>query len=920
MREAHAMARLSHPNVVAIYDVDTEGDSVILAMELVRGETLARWLARDRSRSWSQIVAAFVGAGRGLAAAHAASLLHRDFKPANVLMGDDGRARVTDFGLARSHGSSNASVNHTSGSETAPQDGGSDLDETGADAWLGTPEYMAPEQHEGGVVGPAADQYAFCVSLWEGLTGTRPFQAPDEEILAWTKQRGTLPWPKRVLVPKAIVSAITRGLAVDPGDRWPSMDALLAALASVPGRQRRQIVFGTSLATAMAFLGVAWAGWQQQAARCTGAPSLIAEAWDAPRRERMREAMFATNVIYAADAWAYAGSRLDAYAADWASMHRQVCEATTVHHVQSAEVMDLQMACLHRAKVQLAAVADVLSGADAGVIERAHDVVGRLPPLEGCEDVEALRSDVPPPRSSDRKAVEALRVELAQANALHHAGKLREAGERIEAVAERAREIDYAPLHTEVLHARGLSAVSSAAWDEAELALEQALRSALRSRQIDEARVVATLLTETMARVRFRPREALAYAETARALVRPSDDLSMAAVRAAMSAALSEQGRLALAQSELRAAIALSEKAHGGAHPDIANLKYELSNLLTRQARYQEAVDEARASAEIIEQTLGKEHPGVALARGVLGNALTDLGRYEEAVVEQQATLELWSRLLGPDHPFVATARVNLATVYREQGRIPEAIAETRAALASLADRPDYTTTAVARVNLGAYLRDQGDFAAAEVEIRLGLQATERIYGAENPIMIRIHNNLGNILHDAGKYEEAEQVFRGAEVLGSKVLGSEHPVVLLARIYRADVLRRTGRYSEAEAELRAIDEVGRRVLPANAPELTEAHCVLGQVLVQTERNGEARKLLEETWATAHDNTAVPLKIRAAIAFTLAQLLWRDRQEQPRAVELARTARAHYASTGYQSSALNEVETWLRSRSGGLESL
>jgi predicted Ser/Thr protein kinase len=228
LREARAMARLTHENVVVVHEVGTAGDRDYVAMELIDGETLAEWLTA-KPREVAEIVAAFCAAGRGLAAAHAAGLVHRDFKPHNVLRRRDGKIVVTDFGLAR--GVENAEVVALDttlelGAGSQPS-GLSGITATGS--VLGTPAYMAPEQWVGGIVGPPADQFAFCVALWEALTGTRPFKGGTIDELKAEVKRGPAHIDASKL-PRRLRRMLVRGLDPDPAKRWPSMDAMLAAI------------------------------------------------------------------------------------------------------------------------------------------------------------------------------------------------------------------------------------------------------------------------------------------------------------------------------------------------------------------------------------------------------------------------------------------------------------------------------------------------------------------------------------------------------------------------------------------------------------------------------------------------------------------------------------------------------------------
>ena len=219
LREAQAMAQVSHPNVTVVHEVGMVGSQVFLAMEFVEGPTLRKWL-EAAPRGWREVLEAYFQAGRGLAAAHAQGLVHRDFKPDNVLMGADGRARVADFGLVRPGLDSQ---------ESLPDVLASPL--TAVGALLGTPGYMAPEQLRGQVPDARADQFSFCVAVYEALYGVRPYGGDNLIARLQIIERGEVTRPVgRHQVPAAIGAVLRRGLLGEPGRRYPSMDALLGAL------------------------------------------------------------------------------------------------------------------------------------------------------------------------------------------------------------------------------------------------------------------------------------------------------------------------------------------------------------------------------------------------------------------------------------------------------------------------------------------------------------------------------------------------------------------------------------------------------------------------------------------------------------------------------------------------------------------
>jgi hypothetical protein len=257
-REARALARISHPNVITVYDTGAIGDQLFVAMELVAGGTLRSWL-REAPRSWRDVLDAYLAAGRGLAAAHAAGIIHRDFKPDNVLVGVDGRVRVTDFGLSRTgwdDAAPNQRAEDTAESVpfSAPRGGdgsrkgcGSSLTATGA--LVGTPVYMAPEQLAGGAASARSDLFSFCVALYEGLYDERPFSGSTLEALRQSAREPVPPPPARARVPPWVRRVLLRGLHADPDARYPSMTALLHALSREPARGRTwRVILGAALA------------------------------------------------------------------------------------------------------------------------------------------------------------------------------------------------------------------------------------------------------------------------------------------------------------------------------------------------------------------------------------------------------------------------------------------------------------------------------------------------------------------------------------------------------------------------------------------------------------------------------------------------------------------------------------------------
>jgi TolB-like protein/Flp pilus assembly protein TadD len=271
LREAQTMAKLSHPNVIAVHDVGTAGEDVFIAMEHVEGSTLRHWLS-ERKRTWREIVGIFVQAGRGLSAAHAAGILHRDFKLDNVLVGNDGRVRVMDFGLARPihaldsprgilvEAEATAAPSKAIGPTYAP------VTETGR--FIGTPGYMAPEQLAGEPASEKTDQFSFCVAFYRALYGELPFAADSAEQLLEKVKQGRIDTPAAATpVPGWLRQIVLRGLKFDPRERYASIDALLEALARPPRTARWSVAAAAILALLATAFGAGLLAMRQRATR-----------------------------------------------------------------------------------------------------------------------------------------------------------------------------------------------------------------------------------------------------------------------------------------------------------------------------------------------------------------------------------------------------------------------------------------------------------------------------------------------------------------------------------------------------------------------------------------------------------------------------------------------------------------------------
>ena len=374
-REASAMAQVSHPNVVSIFDVGMWNERVYIAMELVEGQTLAQW--SKASHSWSDVVAVMTQAAAGLSAAHAVGIIHRDFKPDNVLIGADGRPRVADFGLARSRDSdSDRAGPSVKGSNALSSDS---LTRTGA--VMGTLAYMSPEQLDGERVDVRSDQFSFCVALFEALYGTRPFVGrTPTHLLRQIRTRDIVSTPPKAHIPGWLRAIILRGLSCNAGDRYPDMDALLAALMRVDqGRRWRLRVAGGATIATLGAAGVLL--MPAPSPPCAGTTLRPEQAWSPAKRAALAAVFDRTQAPNASATFDKVRAGIDSYLTGWEDAHRQLCDA---ERDQPAKDPDPGFDCLEARLQEVSATVASLNKTDRKTLARAPTMLDHLKPATEC--------------------------------------------------------------------------------------------------------------------------------------------------------------------------------------------------------------------------------------------------------------------------------------------------------------------------------------------------------------------------------------------------------------------------------------------------------------------------------------------------------------------------------------------------------
>jgi len=851
VREARALARLSHPNVVTVHDAGTSDGRVFIAMEYIQGSTLRAWLEQE-PRSWREVRKVLVAAGRGLEAAHAAGLVHRDFKPENVLIDGDGGVCVTDFGMARA----------AAGDARPPPGDGAQgdfesepIDLTRSGAVLGTPAYMAPEQFRGEPADACSDQFGFCVVLYEALVGDRPFAGDTFQTLAAAVLAGELRAPARESAPRFLRDAALTGLAVDPARRHSSMTALLERLQRDPAARLRR--WGAAALAVAAIVGLFALQIRGDEPRgpCGASAAGLAGVWDAPRRAELGAAFAATDRSTAAATWNRVAAELDRWTADWVAMRGEACEATHIAGDQSELLLDLRMRCLDRKLGELRALTELFaSSVDGTVVDNAVQAVTSLPPIAACADVEALMARVPPPDEPQvRERVAGQRAELDRAGALLRAGKYAEGFELSSRAIEEAEKLAYRPLEAEALGLHGDLSFRLGKYGEAEEILQRAAQAAAEARDDTQSARVWTLLAGVVGYARGERERGLAYVRVAEGWVARAGG-----------------------QQALRAELA-----------DIHGL------ILDAAGRYDEARPYYQQALDLRAKLYGPDHLEVALSLNNLAAVPYEQGKFEEAVALYQRSLEIRQRVLGPDNPEVAATLNAVAACRRGQGRLEEARELYAKALAIWIATlgPDHPDVAVAHNNLGLTLQKLGIYEDSRRHLERALVLWRAALGEDHAFVASAISNLGILCYRQGDYDCALDHMDRVLAVRERVLGAEHPDLAATLVNRGAVREKADRRRDAEQDYRRALAILERAVASDDPLLARALTMLGKLLVDDGRARAAIALLERAVEIrAGEGSEVgPAKL-AASRFALARALWDSGQGRKRALRLATAAR------------------------------
>ncbi len=757
LEEGRTLARLADPNVVEIYAVGRAAEGLFIAMEFVAGETMEHWIARGPhgfADAWPLLRAA----GRGLSAAHAQGIVHRDFKPSNVLMDRVGGVKVADFGLA--------TVTQAPGTGNAA-DGESD----GGSAPAGTPQYMAPEQWDSGAASPRSDQYSFCVVARHAIDLAK--------------------------APARVRRAIERGLHLDPARRFPSMHALLAEIDSGGARLGGTAVW-VGAVVSLAVIGAAVWSPDERSGVCSQSEAGLSGVWDEATRDTVHTALVATNAAYVEDVWPSISASLDAYAKDWVETHREVCAATSLRGERSQAALQQSMACLAGRRREMRAVVTTLLDADASVVANAPKLGHGLPPVRPCSGDELTQERVPGPLA---QSVADARDVLARARALRKAGRYVEARRTAVEAWTAARRIGYPLVAAEANHTLGLTLDSNGEYQDAAARLETAyaasialgedalalrcavamvfvegerlgntdgaerwsrIASALLDRTQMRGTLLAAELSNNIGVARFRATDYpgarqmyVAALELRQALAAP-DDPQIAESLTNLGLVEGRLGRGTIALGYHDQAVELIGDALGVRHPQYAELLANQSNAQLATGATELALATLLRALEIQEATLGAEHPKVAGTLLSIGLFYLDVGRDRDAVIPMERALAIRTQTLGADHIDVATAQINLAAIEvgldLHEKALTRLDAAERTIVATLGEEHQFVS--VVRSNKGVALRGLGrleeGLAALGSAVRI-----ERAMGGPSLSLAAALDDYGSSLTGLGRSIEA---------------------------------------------------------------------------------------------------------------------------------------------------------------------
>lgn len=843
-REAQAMARLRHPNVVQVHDVAQVGGRHFLVMELVEGTTLRRWLGEDRSVR--EVLPVLVGCGRGLAAAHRAGLVHRDFKPENVLLGADLRPQVGDFGLV------------AQGVATTDDDVRGTALATGLTvrgAVIGTPAYMAPEQWLGDDIDARTDVFALSVVAWEALFRERPFAGVTADGVRASVLAGVVrPPPRSRQVPRRLEAIVRRGLAVDRAAR-PSLAELLAELER-PARRWPWVAAGGAAVAVAAAAGVVLASGVAASEPCPDPGRELRGVWDVAVLARIQAAFHAASPSLAGAALARVVPALDAHATGWRTAVVAACRATRVDGTQSGTLLDRRMTCLERRRHELAALTAALAAADRRQVATALEDVGELGEIAACAESERLQAEAPPADPEQRRRVDALDAELVEIRAMQFGADTGARAARARAALERARALGHVPTLVRALAQHEHAARAHGDRPTAETAVQELAQRASEARD-DRLAARAWLRAVTDRSLDRKLVEARTLLPVARAAVARAGDPRD--LRWAFAAA---SGAYHVHADEPGPAIAAFDEALALAADDVerAHARRGLATAVTQRDGAAAGLSVAETAIDAVAEAYGDAHPQVADQLHTTAQIALAAGDLARAHALETRAVAIREATLVPDSHELATSLHTLGNIVRRQGDLPAARRHFERAIA-IWDRNGKPASAATTLGmLATIVAEQDGIDAARPLFVRALDGTASRAGKGSVTYLQIEANLAAYLAPA-RCDEATPLLAHAVEVATQVAPRRLPV-LLGQGARCD--QATGRPDDALRKLeQALALCGPKA--CDAPDRERLAFLLGTLLHELGRDRRRANALiadAERWASEHGDAALSAEIEA----------------------------------------------------------
>jgi serine/threonine-protein kinase len=848
LREARSMARLSHPNVVTVYEVGKFNDRLFVVMEYVEGMNLREWLIQNKP-NWRMVLDVFTSAAKGLAAAHQAGVVHCDFKPDNVLLAQDKdqvrRVLVGDFGLAYFQ-----TPDHPKKLEKIQIDNQGLLDTiTIAGKLPGTPAYMAPEQIQGQQVDIKSDQFSFCVALFEALYDARPFggknlAAIEENILA-----GRIDYPSRKpALPGWLKEIFIVGLNPDPDQRHASMAELANLLSKKLNKNKRLISAAIAFALMLVVLMVVvWLGHPQP---CPGAEDKLVGIWDKSRKTTLKKSFLATKLPFAQQTFVTTAKALDDYRQTWLKQHQAACLAGQVRQETSLELLDRRMECLDQRLQEFKIVTDYLSRPDNEIVSKAIDITGNMTSADICFEADALASLAPIPKDVDtKKAVQKTRAKMKKLEAMLDSGKIKPLLNLAQEIDKEADQIEFVPLKAESLYWLGKVQRTMGKPRPAKKTFDQAIRLGMAA---DHQRLVALSWIELVKLIGVdlaQPKEAIQLADTTLVMLDrlAADEELKADLLFSQAKVSSFAGQPEKVKDKFQAALEIFERRFGTNHPKTLGVRAQhIINVLISLGEFARAQKEIEKVQIVLKESYGLEHPKNILLlwyQAVVQNAL---GNYQKEKELAKKALSLSEKIYGPKHPQTALCHQGVGQSGGYMEDLSNKLQHIKKALAINQEvfGPQHPYVTDNYRTLASIYNEAGQYQKAKVAIQKSIEIAESVLGDDHYSVYQSYSVLAYIQKDQGKLDEA--------------LLSHYKVIEWNKRKRRDIfwwyednlavaqiLMEKGELNKASDEIHQTTQAFEKKFGTSHPDYSDCLLVLLELLVATKDYTQAQQVLSE---------------------------------------------------------------------------